>query len=264
MLKRFVDIKENKEIIDAYNKVKETNQEAFTIYDDDGNIIDKKVEYKEEKMIAKIEGINELNGIRIGDIVVFENNGQNLTGEIYNIREDNSKYLVRGNFTGKIKQDMYIKFDQITEHYPKNAKFNKQTEIERSNLETYPRGWKEVDGIMMDKDINKKIKESKNSVVVTFPPEMKQKEIDKLLPNFEFAKYFIVEKNNELHIVRIKEGVDIKPFVESLLEHLIKKKMIKEDISNMKLVGNKSFSIIKNPPKKLNELMKNLLKDLLK
>lgn len=238
--------------------------------------------------------ISESNGIRVGDFIVFNNNGIDLNGEVDKIIKEN--YLVIGNFNGKIKQEMIVSFDQIMEHYPKNVKFTneEQTEVEKNNPDLYPKGWKDVDRIMMQElpkmdkikqDLfgdQEPVKEdflepsvtpnfkkdpnigNKNKTVVFFPNNTKQVEIDKVLPNFNEAKYFIVEKNNEIHVVKIKDGFEMKPFVESIINYLITNKMIKEDISTMKVVGNNGFCIIKNSPDKTNILIKNLLKDLLK
>jgi len=187
--------------------------------------------------------INELNNIKVGDMIVFSINEMEFKGYINDII--NNKYVINGNFPNNIKH-VSIDFDQITEHYPKNLQFN--TKI------------LEEDKIYQDKSTIS----NDNKNVVFFPDNMKQKEIDKLLPNYNEAKYFIVDKNNETHIVRIKDGFDIKPFVESVIKHLLKSNLIKENIKLMKIIGNNSFCIIKNSPPKTNSLIKNTLKNILK
>jgi len=164
-------------------------------------------------------------------------------------------------------------FDQILEHYPKNINFSEEkNNIEKENPQ-YPKGWKNLDSIMVNpkKSIIKEDmvkppveKTLQNKAVIFFPNEMKQKDIDKALVNFREAKYFIVEKNQELHVVKIKDGFEMKQFVESIIHHLLKNKMIKEDISMMKVVGNEQFCIVKNSSNKTTSLIKGLLSNLLK
>jgi len=240
---------ENQNLMNIYNSIKESN----VIKNSDNNV-------------------NELNGIKVGDMIVFKINEMELKGHVNNILND--RYVINGNFTMETKQ-VSIEFDQIVEHYPKNVDFVKeeQTEIEKNNPELYPKGWKDMDGIMMNKKPSS-IKEDmvkppvektlKNKNVIFFPDEMKQKDIDEALVNFKEAKYFIVEKNNELHVVKIKDGFEMKPFVEGVIGHLLKNKMIKEDISQMKVVGNNEFCIIKNSSDNTTTLIKGLLSNLLK
>lgn len=259
---------------------------------------------KESNVKNDSKSMNEMNGIKIGDMIVFEINEMEFKGHVNDILND--KYVINGNFSMETKQ-LSIEFDQILEHYPKNINFPKEEEInerrpeppeiydeggkltrygkllksknktekEEKKPDLYPKGWKDLDGIMMNKTPKKTIvkedllkppveKTLKNKNVIFFPDEMKQKEIDKALVNFKEAKYFIVEKNEELHIVKIKDGFEMKPFVESVISHLLKNKMIKEDISSMKVVGNNQFCIIKNSPDKTTSLIKGLLSNLLK
>lgn len=218
------------------------------------------------------KSMNELNGIRIGDMIVFEINEMEFKGHVNDIF--NEKYVINGNFSMETKQ-LSIEFDQILEHYPKNTNFSEEkNNVEKENPSLYPKGWKDMDGMMMNKTPEPVIKEDmvkppvektlKNKNVVFFPDEMKQKDIDKALVNFKEAKYFIVEKNQELHVVKIKDGFEMKQFVESVIHHLLKNKMIKEDISTMKVVGNEQFCIIKNSTDKTTSLIKGLLSNLLK
>lgn len=217
-MNRFLSYEEeNKELMEKYNKIKK----------DDSSILEKS--YK---------------GISIGDLIVFENNGIDIKGEIKSIKD--GKYFL---FDHKSP----ITFNQIIEHYPKNNNFTKDKKIDEDFLQpSDPETLKNVDS------------KEKDDIVVFFPEGMKQKEIDKILPNLNNTKYFIVEKNNELHIVKIKEGFEMKPFVDSIINHMLKNKLIKENISKMKVVGNNSFCIIKNSSKKFNNTIKLLLKDLLK
>ena len=107
-------------------------------------------------------------------------------------------------------------------------------------------------------------KTTKNESTALFPNNTPQTEIDKILQNQNY-KYFIVEKNNETHIVKIKNnGLNMKPFVESVINHLLTKKKIIENISKMKVIGNDNFCILKNSPQKTKFLIKEILKNTLK
>jgi len=204
------------------------------------------------------DNMDELNGIKIGDMIIFEINEMEFKGHVNDILND--KYVINGNFSMETKQ-LLIEFDQILEHYPKNIKFSEKN-IEKENLITNKIPKKPfIKEDMVKPPVEKTIR---NKSVVFFPNETKQKEIDKVLPQYNEAKYFIVEKNKELHIVKINDGFEIKPFVESIINHLLKNKMIKEDISTMKVVGNGTFCIIKNSPNKTTSLIKGLLSNLLK
>ena len=80
--------------------------------------------------------MNELNGIKIGDMIVFNINEMELKGHVNNILDN--KYVINGNFTTETKQ-ISIEFEQIVEHYPKNVDFVKEegrdpTEQEISGL----------------------------------------------------------------------------------------------------------------------------------
>jgi len=198
------------------------------------------------------KNITELNGIKIGDTVVVENDGFEIKGSIVNIYNEN--YIVNTVIGSSSKTKAYL-FDQILEHYPVNVKLQNNLKIDEDKIIT--------PSIYSDfrKDPNYG---NKNKSVVFFPDEMKQKDINSILPHYKESKYFIVEKNNELHIVKIKDGFDMKPFVENLINHFIKKKMISENISNMKVKGNSSFVIISNPPIKFKSLIKLALKNILK
>jgi hypothetical protein len=180
--------------------------------------------------------INELNGIKIGDFILFEKNGKDYNGEINNIIETNYVIL------DKNKQNIYISFDQIIEHYPKNIKFNKTNE-----------------DFLKQQNIN-------DDLVVIMPDNTPKNEINNFIN--DNTKYFIIKKtktSNELHISRIKDnGFDIKPFVKNLINHLLKKKLLKENISNMKLVGNNNFCIISNISPKFINLLVKMIKNLLK
>ena len=190
--------------------------------------------------------INELRGIKVGDIIVFNINDMEFKASVSSIT--NEKYVVNGNFSDDVKK-VNVEFDQIIEHYPRNNGFNKTNEEEDK----------------LYGDLND-VKGNNNRYVVFFKDDMRNSDIEKSMNNqYKEAKYFVVDKNKETHIVRFKEdGFKMKPFVESVIDYLLKKRMISEDISTMKLVGNDGFCIIKNPKPKTVRLIKNILKDTLK
>jgi len=201
---------------------------------------------------SKFDNISELNGIKIGDIVSFKRQNKILTGNVTRIF--NEKYIIRGNFSGQIKEDMNILFDNIVEHYPKNINIKKDDELDLN------------ENIFKPEPIYKKDPNitNNNKFVVLFPNETKQVIINEELSNNVNAKYFIVEKNQEIHVVKVKDGFQMKPFVESLISHLLKNNIIRENIKNMKIVGNDEFCILKDVPKSTNLLVKDQLKKLLK
>jgi len=236
---------ETEKLMNVYNSIKESS----------GGFIEESITVEKNE-----NSMNNLNGIKIGDMIVFKINEMELKGYVNNILND--KYVINGNFTNETKQ-ISIEFDQIVEHYPKNVEFKDEeskiikkqyTELKNTNIPS-------IKEDMVKPPVEKTLK---NKSIVFFPDEMKQKEIDKALINFREAKYFIVEKNKELHIVKIKDGFEMKPFVEGVIQHLLKNKMIKEDISTMKVVGNDAFCIVKNSPIKTTSLIKGLLSNLLK
>jgi len=193
------------------------------------------------KTIIKPSTKDSFNGIKIGDLIVFNINNLELKGHVNDIV--NNKYLINGNFTNENKQ-LLIDFDQIIEHYPKNVNFQ------------------QTDKLINDSKPIQKI-ESKN-VTIFFPVNTTKETIDETLSNSKNFKYFIREKDNELHIVKINKGFEIKPFVESTIHYMLKNKMIKENISSMKIIGNNSFCIMKNIPPKTYSTVKNILMKILK
>ena len=224
------------DIIKVYNKINKS-ESAFI---------------NESDVTNKEISLNELNGIKTGDIIVFNVNDMEFKGSVSEIV--NEKYIIHGNFSDDVKK-MIIDFDQIIEHYPKNNKFMKKVEEDKL--------MPSIDPPFFKKDPNYN---NKNKYVVFFKENMKNSEIEKAMNDFyKEAKYFIVDKNNETHIVRFKpDGFKIKQFVEGVLNHLITKKMISENISDMKLIGNDSFCIIKNPKHKTVGAIKSILKNILK
>lgn len=220
---------------------------------------------KEDKPLK--ESNNNLNGINKGDIIVFNDHGKEINGEVINIIGE--KYKVKNNLSNT--ENMMISFDDIIEHYPKNVNFNDKDNIIDKNEKKFNDN---LNNNSIKKNIKEEIKEEKlyndidneNKYVVFFPNDMKQKDIDMDLKKYPEAKYFIVEKNNEIHIVKIKndDKFGMKPFVEQVINYLLENKMIKEKISDMKVVGNDSFCIIKKTPKNVSILLKSVLKDLLK
>jgi hypothetical protein len=234
-------------------KFKSFEEEQRALMDVYNSIKDKDI-VVENKIQNKQENISELNGIKKGDFIVFNNENIELNGEVKDFIKE--KYLIRGNYSGGFKEDILITFEQILEHYPKNINFENDEKSDLSNKKI------QEDLILpsLDTDIN-----NENKSVVFFPNNMKQVDIDKSLKEFYTdAKYFVVEKNNELHIVKIKDGFEMKPFVENIIDYMLKNKIIKENISKMQVVGNNSFCILKNCPKNLNIKLKGLLKNLLK
>lgn len=270
-MKKFKSFEEEQEVLmSVYNTIKGENS-------------------VQENKIQENNSNSELNGIKKGDIVVFYNNNKELNGEVFKIF--NEKYYIRGNFDGITKTDMIVSFDQILEHYPKNINFENDEKLNLSdndkniffdnvfNKENKPndelknvfkhyKNKVQEDLILpsLDVDYHKDPNfNNKNKNVVLFPNNMKQVDINNSIKEFyKDVKYFIVEKNNELHIVKIKEGFEMKPFVESIIDYMLKNKMIKENISKMQVVGNDSFCILKNSPTNLNIKLKELLKNLLK
>lgn len=219
----------DKQLMDLYNKI--IQNDSVDMYNTNSNSFNE-----------------ELNGISVGDYVIFNNKNIEYGGDVKNIH--NEKYLIRCNSSNG-KQDFYILYNDIVEHYPKNIKFNnKKQNILKEDFLKSP---------LISNDVK-----IKNDFVKVFANETKQKEIDIFLSSNKNIKYFIVEKNNELHIVKIKEGFEIKPFVESVINHLLKNKSIKENIQNMKVVGNGTFCIIKNSSSSIKNLIKNVLLDILK
>lgn len=185
--------------------------------------------------------INEHNDIKIGDYIIFKNNNADLKGLILKII--NEKYIVKTN-----NKELIVLFDQIIEHYPKNIEFSKRGIIKEDFLK--------------DETINNET--IKNNAIILFPNETTKIEIDEKLKKLKNIKYYIVERNKELHIVKIKNGFEIKIFVEELINYLLKNNIIKTNISKMKIVGNDNFCIISNyPPDKIS-IIKNLLQKLLK
>lgn len=187
---------------------------------------------------------NIVNGIKVGDLIVFNINNMEYKGHVNNIVDN--KYLINGNFSNENKS-VLVDFDQIIEHYPKNLKFqNKNND----------------NNIQLIKSENTDIQE-KNENIIFFPKTYNKDNIDNIISKTNY-KYFIREKNNELHIVKISNGFEIKPFIESTISYLLKNKLIKENLSSMKVIGNNSFCILKNIPFKSSQILKNILMKILK
>jgi len=71
--------------------------------------------------------------------------------------------------------------------------------------------------------------------------------------------YMVSEKGNgELHVIRHNDkGFKIQPFVLSFMEIQVKDKKLNENSTQIKIEGNNNFSIIKNIPNALYDLIRN-------
>lgn len=200
--------------------------------------------------------MKEYKGIKVGDRVVFNSMGMELDGIVESISGEDFKIKTKNSSS-------LASYYSIVEHYPRNNGFKRNMEDidinSRTKLSDFGIREEYSESDMLPK---KEIKLENN--VVVFPPNTKQVKIDSELKNYKDAKYFIVEKNEELHIVKIKDGFQIKPFFDSMMKLLSKRNLIKENTSKMKVVGNDNFVIVKNSPPKLKRILIESLKKTLK
>jgi len=234
------------------------------------------------------------NPIKVGDILVALYNGKEIRGEVLAVYE--SYYHLKGK-NGTLKVTM----DDITEHYPKNRTFEnkvnkKFSEIESSikkvNENVPDQNQKEEQKPLLKKkkiikDFEKEeIKNNPDNQVdltvennimdnvrtigkVVYYKEIKFSQIndmfEKKLLSREIYWYLLTEKQNEIHVIRNNDkGVEIQPFVSTLVGHLLKKdNKLNESFNQIRIKGNNGFSVISNIPQNVHKQLLNSLIGLL-
>ncbi len=203
--------------------------------------------------------LQEYKGIRIGDFITFLYFDKEIKGMVESI--DNNIFHIKSN-----NKLIDTNFNNIIEHYPRNESFNKK--IEKPIIKKPEKNIiKDNVQPTIDPDFRKDPNfNNENKNIIFFPDNISQKKINEYFQLSKTdAKYFILEKNKELHIVRVNEnGFNIKSFIETLISTLKEKDIIKEDISTMKLVGNDNFVILQNASNEFKSIIKNSLKLILK
>ena len=91
--------------------------------------------------------------------------------------------------------------------------------------------------------------------VAKFPKNIKASKAYNYLENIKMSKskvwYIMIEKdNNELQIIKYnnKQGFNLKEFCDKLKEYYSNDENMLKYISNLEIVGEEKFSIIKNIP----------------
>lgn len=89
--------------------------------------------------------------------------------------------------------------------------------------------------------------------------------LETIKTKYSDTDYFIRKKNNELHIVKYNEKLQLNmnEFVNSLLKYYSSKEEFKKIIEGIKVKGNTSFSIIENMKSQYSEKFVNDLTNLL-
>lgn len=236
-----------------------------------------------ESNIKKDNNVNEndMNPIKIGDILVALYNNKEVRGEVSSICED--YYILRGKNGSELK----VTIDNVYEHYPKNRTFENKTskklisenqyldKEETINNKPVKKTKKNIDEF--DKDNMKNSPENQVDLsieniktigkVVYYPSNIKHAQIEKLFEKGILSKekhwYSMTEKENEIHIIRNNDkAFEIQSFINSLISHFLKSQnqLIKENYSKIKVTGNNNFSIISNiPPDIKKQLINNII-----
>ena len=235
--------------------------------------------------------INEnLNPIKVGDILVAIYNNREIRGEVSGVYE--SHFLLKGKNGSSIKVTM----DDVTEHYPKNRQFENKTSVRKfteavtaqpSKVE--PKIDKPTEKVQQKKKRiieEEEDQEEKNSPDNSIDLAMseKLKPIGKLIyyKNIKYSEiegmfekkllskeeywYLLTEKTNEIHVIRNNDkAFEIQPFVNALVGHFLKSqnKLINESYGQIKISGNSNFSVITNIPQDVHKQLLNSLISLL-
>lgn len=236
------------------------------------------------------------NPIKVGDLVVAIYNNREIRGEVSAVYE--SYYLLKGK-----NSSLKVTLDDITEHYPKNRRFEnknvkKFTNIENSKINESvspppppEQKTEEEKPIVKKKKIIEEFEDNEernnpdNQVDLTtehqstdniktigkvvYYKEIKYSQIndmfEKKLLSKETYWYLLTEKQEEIHVVRYNDrGFEIQPFVSALVGHFLKQNgKLNESFNQIKIKGNNNFSIISNIPQNVHKQLLNSLIGLL-
>jgi hypothetical protein len=228
--------------------------------------------------------LNEnMNPIKVGDLVVAIYNNKEIRGEVSAVFE--SYYLLKGKNGSTLKVTM----DDVTEHYPKNRSFESKTfrRFTENVQQQPPEEEKPVGRVQQrkrriieeeenrqqentpDNQVDLTIERSSTDNIkaigrLVYYTDMKYSEItsmfEKRLLSKEEYWYLLTEKNSEIHIIRNNEkGFEIQPFVHALVGHFLKNKSLNEGANQIKISGNSNFSVVSNIPPNLKKPMLNSL-----
>jgi hypothetical protein len=113
-----------------------------------------------------------------------------------------------------------------------------------------------------EKDVSIEILEEK---IVKFNNLKLDDILEKIKNNYSDIDYYIRKKDNELHIVKYNECLDmnVNQFVDGLLKYYTTKSELKKMVEGVSIKGNVNFSIIQNMKYKdrfINDVTKILAK----
>lgn len=238
-----------------------------------------------------------VNPVKVGDILVALYNGREIRGEVSAVFE--SHFLLKGK-TGAIK----VTLDDVTEHYPKNRAFeNKSGNSMRKFSESAAQQEQQTPIIKpikrreespvdrsqqrkrrdIEEEENKDMKNSPDNQVdlsiesvkiigklVYFTGDVKYKQVESMFEKRLLSKedywYLLNEKQNEIHVIRNNDrAFEIQPFANALVGHFLKSqnKLINESYGQIKVAGNNNFSVISNIPQNVHKELLNSLISLL-
>jgi hypothetical protein len=231
--------------------------------------------YNEIKKNEKVEKKTEYQGIKVGDIVTFVLEKNEIKSTIIDIIDD--KYIVEGY--------VQVDFDQIIEHFPKNVKFSSTEEEVKETKKTVKTTKKSKNTKKFSDKVNEKQKDTKvnkytvketkkidnkpnvkfDKPMVVFTDKTPMDRITDIISNNENIKYFVRLLNNEIHIVDTDRGgkLDLKSLTEETVKYLISNNKLSND-KKLKIVGNNSFCIVKECDQSSKDAILNMMVSLLK
>ena len=141
----------------------------------------------------------------------------------------------------------------------------KQSDVHKKKIEAKRKDVSREDAIKNKVDVQTTITEKSKFIgkLLDFPKNTKSEEAYSFLKENKISKeklwYFLIEKNNELHIVKYNEdkGFKVNAFIVELFKTYTNHNDIKNLIADIKIKGNDNFSIIANLNEKNIQFVKN-------
>ena len=130
----------------------------------------------------------------------------------------------------------------------------KQADVHKKKIEAKRKDVSREDAMKNKVDVQTTITEHSKFIgkLLDFPKNTKTEDAYSFLKEYNISKeklwYFLIEKNNELHIVKYNEnkGFKVNAFIVELFKTYSNNNDIKKLINDIKIKGNDNFSIITN------------------